>query len=175
MNLEQIRIAAQLHIGVSMEKPFARRFANEGMMHLCHLFPYTAMKKKKVTLTNVERGVPVELPEGLVYKVKHRDALYAEFEILDDEIEFNHAGDFVIYYHKRPEPLNAESDVPEIPEAFHPSLALLVAAREKFRLFGEEDVDSIRLMREFSETARMASDFMDKHGRRRIVKARDWW
>ena len=176
MNLEQLRISAQLHIGVAMEKPFARRYANECITQLCNLYPYTVMKRRKETLENVARDTPVDLPADcyMLYKVKSHGDKYQDFEVFGNEITFADGGTFELEYFKRPDPVNAESDVPEIPEPFHPSISLFMGAREKFRLFGEEDVDSIRLMREFAETSMLANDMRAKHGRRRIIQAPEW-
>ena len=177
MNLEQIRISAQTHIGVPMEQSLARQYANECLTHLCNIYPYTVMKKRRTELNNVERDTPVELPAEcyMLYKVKHFGDTYGDYEVFGNEITFAHGGNFELEYFKRPAPLTVESDIPDIPEAFYPCISLFVGAREKFRLFGEEDVDSIRLMREFAETANLASDMRHKHGRRKRLKAPEWW
>ena len=176
MNLEDMRIAAQLHVGISMEKPFARRFANEAMIQLCNLYPKTVMRKKKENIDAVG-GEETTLPQDcyLLTKVKKGDRVETDYEIYGDTLEFERSGTYTIEYLKKPDPLGTESDVPQMPEAFHPSIALFIASREKFRLFGEEDVDSIRLMREFAETASLANTMVSKHGRRRMIKPREWW
>lgn len=177
MNLEDLRITAQLHIGVSMEQPFARRYANEALIQLCNMYPMTVMRKKKAVLTDVVSGEETELPADcyMLYKVKrYGETINEGYELVDQHIEFDANGEYELVYYARPTMLNAESDVPEVPEPFHPCIALFIGAREKFRLFGEEDVDSIRLMREFAETAGLADSFVNKRGRKRIIKAQEW-
>ena len=177
MNLMDMRIQAQLHIGVSIDQPFARRYANECLLQLCNMYPRTAMRKKKLLLENVTRGEEVAIPDDcyMLYKVKTHGELYDDYEMFEDHLEFEDSGNFEITYFAKPTPLNAETDVPEVPEAFHPSICLFIGAREKFRLFGEEDVDSIRLMREFAETAGLASSFISQRGRRRrMIKVPEW-
>lgn len=177
MDLGNIRIEAQRHIGVTIESPLARRYANECLTHLCNMFPRTVMTRKRGTLENVvvDKETPLPLDCYMLDKVKLRGELYQDYELFGTDIVFQNSGNFNIEYFKRPTPLTAETDVPGIPEPFFPSIAVFVGARESFRLFGEEDFNSIRLIREFTEMSTLANDLMTQHGRRRIIKPRGWW
>lgn len=174
MTLEEMRISAQLHVGMPIEQGFARRYANEGLSILANTYD-SICRKKKITLT-ITAGEETELPADCFQLIRLRKwgKPYKAFEVYSTAIFTEDSGEFEIEYLKMPTLLNAESDIPDIPRSFFATIPLFIGAREKFRVFGEEDVDSMRLLQEFYELAREANNRVAKHGKKRMLPVAEW-
>ena len=175
MRQSEIRVRAQLHTGAPIDQTHALMFSNECLIALSNLYESVCRKKKDV-LENVVANEEVLLPDDCfqLIRVRRNGETYTDYELYGQGVFMEDNGNYQIEYLKEPDPIDVETSTPDVPSAFHPSIALFVAAREKFRLFGEEDVDSIRLMREFAETAQMADLRTRKHGRKRVIKPNEW-
>lgn len=149
MNVEEIKVQAQLQVGTPIQLQYVIRFINEGLNELAINYT-TACKRDNITL-NMEKDTWVELPNNFIEEkeIKMNGSKYENYEIENNEIRCSNKGELEISFLRIPDKVTAITDIPGIHVAYHYALALFVATREKTRLFGEEDGESSRIMNEF--------------------------
>lgn len=175
MNVNDIRIQAQLHHNMPINNQYTIKYINECMMKLAN--QYTTACILDHIKVSVLADTPVELPNDLLHirRVKKSNDKYTDFEIFNNSVVFNEDGEYEIDYFKYPKLVSADTETPSIHMAYHYALALFVASREKSRMFGDEETDSIRLMQEFERACFEAHTSLSRQKRTpRFIKAPNW-
>ncbi|TCO79131.1 hypothetical protein [Marinisporobacter balticus] len=177
MNVEQIKIQAERNNeGMAIKNQYVIGSINECIQSVLPNQYESACKRAKITIA-AKKDTIIDLPIDLVKvkKMKRANSKYGNFEVFDNQIEFENDGIFDINYLRKPKEITTMTETPEINSAFHYAIALFVAAREKNRLFGSEDVESQRLMSEFLNEAQNANvSVLSQNGTRRIVAMPYW-
>jgi len=161
LNVKKIREQAQLHISSKIENQYALRFLNEGLTRIYTDYPKTACKRSFITIEAIKDewiDIPVDIA-GIV-RCKKNNLDYGNYTVGYGQVIFNDTGTYTLGILIYPAVLTVETDTPEIPFVYHYCLSLFLAAREKQRLFGDEDSDSVRLMQEFFMSAQAADKML---------------
>lgn len=166
MNVEEIKVQTQLQISMKIQLQYAIRFINEGLNELA--IAHTTACKRDNFIIDVIKDTWTDLPNDFIEKkeVKLNGVDYKGYEIDDNQIKCDQGGKLEIRYLRLPKPVTSKSDIPEIHLAYHYPLALFVASKEKSRLFGDEDMESVRFMNEFLRKSSMAHSRIRKKGGR---------
>jgi len=90
---------------------------------------------------------------------------YEDYDVSGSEIRFADDDTYSIRYSRLPAQLLAQTDTPEVHQAFHPVLALFVASRYKSK-DDDENRDAQRLMAEFNAQVTRISATLRRQARR---------
>lgn len=176
MNMKDIRINAQLILGLTVEMPIAIRYVNEYIERLAEQHQ-TAAKKKTMTIQAGGIGY-VDLPDDLLSVTRMLDEggnIYNGFIIDHNLIRFMRTGTYTMEYTAYPDLIGAEQEKPDIPRAFYHACAYYIAAKERARLFSDEDQDYMLYLEQADQMAKEADKTLrTKKKTRRFVKAPYW-
>lgn len=171
MQYTDILREANLHRGAKIDTVLGKWFINQGMQKLATDFP--SARKRNTTTLDVAPNVWVDLPAGCLTVIECTvgGVDYDAYEVSFGQIRTQSATTLtlsVVYLTVFPDVV-ADSDVPGVPELYHRPLALFIAARDRQRVFADEDTDSVRLMSEFMSAAASANNCLTNAKRTRRI------
>lgn len=166
MNVQEIKVQAQLHMAMQMQLAYCIRFINECLNELATAYD-TACIRDNISLSITE-DTWTNISDDLMKlkEIKLNGVKYFDYEIEGNQIRCEDTGTFDINYLRLPNPVIAKTEVPETHSSFHYAIALFVASREKSRLFGEEDTENLRFMNEFIQKGSLINSRLRKKPRR---------
>lgn len=151
MTFEKILTHANLHVGagISITTTNGMRFINEGIYDLATRYK-TARKRATIAQSFVAYEW-TNLPAGCLTIIgcTCNGFKYDDFEASYDQIQFPGNCTVTLEYLRAPELVATAGDEPDINALYHYPLALFMAARERQKMFGDEESDSVRLMNEY--------------------------
>ena len=173
MIVSTIRKQAQLHSDLKIAKDVAIMYLNDGVRVLATMYD-TACRRATATIT-AAASVWVDLPANTMRIVECKvDGLdYDFYEASLGQIRFEgsvtNAALTVLTTHPD---VATDTDESTIHALYHGPLALYVAARERQRLFADEENDAQRLMSEFYTQAMQANARLcEVKGTRKILRS----
>lgn len=176
MNVKEIKVQSQLHISREINLQYALRFINEAINELAIEYD-TACKRKFLDIEAIE-DTWIDLPQNFLTIIRCLDSYdnkFYDFKVEYGQIKFPYSDKFNIAYLEYPQSCSTETETLDINTAYHYAISLFVAAREKQRLFGNEDTDYVRLMQEYKEKAFKANiRLMRGKKTRRRMKSPRW-
>lgn len=164
---------ANLHRGQKIDEVLGKWFINEGLQTLATQYD-TACKRLDTTLT-CPAGEWVDLPvsairvlecvqSGTATPYDAYEASYGQLRAESDVV-------LDITYLRAPLDVVADSDTPDTHELYHKPLALFMAARDRQRVYADEERDAMRLLNEFNTMATLANARLGSlKGTRRVMK-----
>lgn len=176
MTVDEIRIMAQLKSGRSIDLQVAMKFINEALDDLA--VDYNTACRKKDYKIQAEENKWVDLPQDCVGVVEcTQDGYKYDHYVINEhlQIKFETEGTFDIAYLIKYPDVSTKTETPSINNAYHQAIALFVGAREKQRLFGEEDSDSNRLMMEYMTKAKKAHSKLSTMKRTKKISKAPFW
>ena len=155
MQYSDILKEANLLRGAKIDAVLGKWFINEGMQVLATDYD-SACKRNNVALT-VPVGTWTDLPAGClaIIECSASGTPYETYEMSFGQIRTLSSDALTLdltYLTAHPDVV-ADSDAPGVHELYHRPLALFMAARDRQRVFADEDSDSVRLMAEFASIA----------------------
>lgn len=148
---------ANLHAGRAISAPLGIRYINEGIMTLAREFD-TARKRATATIT-AEQYVWQDLPAGClnIIECTVEGFNFTDYTVSYGQIQFAYNVTANIVYLVSPSLITEATGTPDVHEMYHYPLSLFMAARERQRIFGDEEQDAVRLMSEFLGQAASAN------------------
>ena len=166
MNVEEIKIQAQLQICMQIPLQYVIRFVNEGINELG--ITYDTACERGTFITDITKDIWIDLPRDFIEakEVKINGLETKQYEIDNNQIRCSNNGNLEMRFLKLADNVTSKTDIPNIHLAYHYPLTSFVASREKSRLFGDEDNESLRLMNDFFRKSAMAHARIRKKGGR---------
>ncbi len=141
------------------------------MMNKSELKPNTWHPFKNLDLSEGD-----EKPNRIVHIeriLNDRGERMEEYDTENDHFMVKRKGTFAIEYYKTPDGVQSENEHPDLHELYHTALPYFVGAREKTRLFGEQDPHVQRLYGQFlTKIAEVNDKLKNQNRRRRKIQGR---
>lgn len=165
---------SNLHRGAAVDTVLGKWFINEGLQTLAIDYD-TACRRQTATVV-CTAGIWADLPDRCIRIV---DCVISGTRVPHDDyaaslgqIQTTTDVTLDLTYLVAPVDVVNDSDVPDVHELFHKTLALFMAARDRQRIFADEESDAMRLMSEFRQMAHAANARLSNlKGTRRTMKA----
>lgn len=161
---------ANLHANLTLDTSVGLWYINDALSLLATDYP-SARKRSAVTIT-AEADTWADLPAGTIRIVECRvdGQDYSDYEASLGQIRFQDAVTAQLQVLLPPNK-QIQDNAPDIHEMYHQPLALYMAARERQRVFADEESDAARLMGEFQRAVqRVDAALTNLKGTRRTMR-----
>jgi hypothetical protein len=143
----EIREAAQLNLGVTINSAVSLKYLNEAVEKIVESYKEKAGKiaTKSIAVTDYDDYYELDADMVKVVGVYNSSGGWINsksYAVENDTIKMDYKDTFTVKYRKYPDALTVETSTPDIPRQFHRAIAAFVSYKEALRLYGSSHSDT---------------------------------
>lgn len=169
----EIREAAQLNLGVTINSTVSLKYLNEAVERIVEDYKDKAGKLATKSIEVTDEDDYYEVDTSMVKLVSVHDSDEGrlksnEFTLEDCTIKVDYKDTYTVKYRKYPDALAAEENTPDIPRQFHRAIAAYVSYKEALRLYGSAHTDTTSFHSMYTADAKRAASMITSRKPRHI-------